>query len=64
MSNKHHTQYVHPDALKDPNISTPAAALAATLITGGSVYALRFSNPGLKLLMWELEQAGHIGGNK
>lgn len=62
MANCHHIAPVHLSALSDSQLSPQAVALAATIISGGSVEVLRFSEDTTELAVWELERSGHLGG--
>ena len=61
MASHHATQKLCKSALSDPQLSPQAVALAATMISGGSVEGLCFSQATTDLAVWELDRAGHLG---
>lgn len=56
------TQLPRQSALSDPQLSPQSVALAATMISGGSVEGLCFSEATTDLALWELDRAGHLRG--
>lgn len=62
MASSHSIATVHKDALSDPQLSPQSVSLAATMVTGGSVEGLRFSEATTDLAVWELDRAGHLSG--
>ena len=60
MASHQYSRPVDIRALNDTELSPQAVAVAAVMIDGGNMDALRFHEKQISLAMWELERAGYL----